>query len=155
MSLRIPSLYVFALFWGVLIALGIGAFQSALAEIHSAPAEIIVQASGETLKSEDSAGLESAGSGSESSRSAESSNSSKKPVKRSTKSPKSAKSNFRSKSPPHTSSSPQAASNKMAEKTIFGKIIDGEIPCDKVWEDDDFLAFNDIAPVRVKFCLGR
>lgn len=30
--------------------------------------------------------------------------------------------------------------------TIFGKIIRGEIPCDKVYEDDKVLAFRDIAP---------
>lgn len=30
--------------------------------------------------------------------------------------------------------------------TIFGKILRGEIPCTKVYEDDQFLAFNDIAP---------
>lgn len=31
--------------------------------------------------------------------------------------------------------------------TIFGKIIRGEIPCKKVFEDDDVLAFHDIHPV--------
>lgn len=35
----------------------------------------------------------------------------------------------------------------MEEKTIFEKIIDGEIPCTKIYEDDKFLAFLDIAPV--------
>lgn len=30
--------------------------------------------------------------------------------------------------------------------TIFAKIIAGEIPCDKVFEDDQVLAFNDINP---------
>jgi len=30
--------------------------------------------------------------------------------------------------------------------TIFQKIIDGEIPCDRVYEDDDVLAFRDIQP---------
>ncbi|RDY23972.1 histidine triad nucleotide-binding protein [Romboutsia maritimum] len=30
---------------------------------------------------------------------------------------------------------------------IFCKIINGEIPCDKVYEDDKVLAFNDINPV--------
>lgn len=29
---------------------------------------------------------------------------------------------------------------------IFAKILRGEIPCDKVYEDDFALAFNDIAP---------
>jgi histidine triad (HIT) family protein len=30
--------------------------------------------------------------------------------------------------------------------TIFQKIIDGEIPCDRVYEDDHVLAFRDIQP---------
>jgi len=30
--------------------------------------------------------------------------------------------------------------------TIFAKIIKGEIPCDKVFENESVLAFNDIAP---------
>lgn len=33
-----------------------------------------------------------------------------------------------------------------AEKTIFKKIIDGEIPADIVYQDEHCLAFNDIAP---------
>ncbi|HIU55079.1 MAG TPA: HIT family protein [Candidatus Gallibacteroides avistercoris] len=32
-------------------------------------------------------------------------------------------------------------------KTIFSKIIDGEIPCYKVAEDDRFFAFLDISPL--------
>jgi histidine triad (HIT) family protein len=31
--------------------------------------------------------------------------------------------------------------------TIFAKIISGEIPCDKLYEDDQVLAFLDIAPL--------
>jgi histidine triad (HIT) family protein len=31
---------------------------------------------------------------------------------------------------------------------IFCKIVDGKIPAKKVFEDEDILAFNDIAPVR-------
>jgi len=31
--------------------------------------------------------------------------------------------------------------------TIFEKIVAGEIPCHKVWEDHEFLAFLDIRPV--------
>jgi histidine triad (HIT) family protein len=34
----------------------------------------------------------------------------------------------------------------MAEKTIFGKIIDREIPADVVYEDDRAMAFRDIDP---------
>ncbi len=30
--------------------------------------------------------------------------------------------------------------------TVFGKIIRGELPADKVYEDDDILAFRDINP---------
>ncbi|MCH7571601.1 MAG: HIT family protein, partial [Planctomycetes bacterium] len=33
------------------------------------------------------------------------------------------------------------------EKTIFGKIIDGEIPCHKVYEDEHVLAFLDVGPL--------
>ena len=32
------------------------------------------------------------------------------------------------------------------DQNIFAKILRGEIPCDKVYEDDHCLAFNDIAP---------
>lgn len=31
-------------------------------------------------------------------------------------------------------------------KTIFKKIIDGELPCDKVFENERIIAFKDIAP---------
>ncbi|MBK1972365.1 histidine triad nucleotide-binding protein [Campylobacter sp. TTU-622] len=34
----------------------------------------------------------------------------------------------------------------MREKTIFEKIVDGELPCNKVLENEDFLAFHDINP---------
>ncbi len=34
------------------------------------------------------------------------------------------------------------------DQNIFAKILRGEIPCDKVYEDDYALAFNDINPVR-------
>lgn len=32
------------------------------------------------------------------------------------------------------------------DQNIFAKILRGEIPCDKVYEDDSCLAFNDISP---------
>jgi histidine triad (HIT) family protein len=35
----------------------------------------------------------------------------------------------------------------MAEKTLFQKIADGEIPADIVFEDDRVIAFRDINPV--------
>jgi histidine triad (HIT) family protein len=31
--------------------------------------------------------------------------------------------------------------------SLFTKIVKGEIPCHKVWEDDDHLAFLDINPI--------
>ena len=34
----------------------------------------------------------------------------------------------------------------MADDTIFGKILRGEIPCDEVYSDEQCLAFRDIAP---------
>lgn len=34
----------------------------------------------------------------------------------------------------------------MSEQTIFGKMLTGEIPVDAVLENDDVLAFHDIAP---------
>ena len=34
----------------------------------------------------------------------------------------------------------------MSEKTIFKRIIDGEIPAEIVYEDDQCLTFRDIAP---------
>ena len=33
--------------------------------------------------------------------------------------------------------------------TIFGKIVRGEIPCSKVYEDDQVIAFLDINPLSV------
>lgn len=33
----------------------------------------------------------------------------------------------------------------MSQSTIFTKIINGEIPCDKLYEDEKCIAFNDIA----------
>ena len=35
----------------------------------------------------------------------------------------------------------------MDEECIFCKIINGEIPCEKIWEDDNFIAFFDVNPV--------
>lgn len=36
----------------------------------------------------------------------------------------------------------------MAADTLFAKIVRGEIPCHKVWEDDRHLAFLDIRPMK-------
>lgn len=41
----------------------------------------------------------------------------------------------------------------MKEKTIFKKIIDGEIPSYKIYEDDDFLVFLDVFPRTAGHCL--
>lgn len=35
----------------------------------------------------------------------------------------------------------------MSDSTVFDKILDGTIPCHKVYEDDHVLAFLDIAPL--------
>jgi len=35
----------------------------------------------------------------------------------------------------------------MSDDCIFCKIVRGEIPCRKVYEDDDILAFHDINPI--------
>jgi histidine triad (HIT) family protein len=34
----------------------------------------------------------------------------------------------------------------MAEETIFGKILKGEIPSEEVYSDDEFYAFRDVNP---------
>ena len=34
------------------------------------------------------------------------------------------------------------------DENVFAKVLRGEIPCDRVYEDDHALAFNDIAPQR-------
>jgi histidine triad (HIT) family protein len=34
----------------------------------------------------------------------------------------------------------------MANDTIFGRILRGEIPCDQVYADDRCIAFRDVAP---------
>ncbi len=36
----------------------------------------------------------------------------------------------------------------MSEPSIFTKIINGEIPCHKVYEDDDTFVFMDIHPIQ-------
>ncbi len=39
------------------------------------------------------------------------------------------------------------------EETIFGKILCGDVPCEKVWQDDRCIAFRDIAPVAPRHIL--
>ena len=40
------------------------------------------------------------------------------------------------------------------KNNIFAKIIRGEIPCDKVYEDEEVLFFNDINPIAKLHVLG-
>ena len=40
------------------------------------------------------------------------------------------------------------------ENNIFAKIIKGEIPCEKVYEDDNVLFFKDINPIAHTHVLG-
>lgn len=35
----------------------------------------------------------------------------------------------------------------MSDRTIFGRILDGEIPCHRIYEDEHVLAFLDIGPL--------
>jgi len=37
--------------------------------------------------------------------------------------------------------------------TVFGRILRGELPCHKVYEDDDVLAFLDLFPIARGHCL--
>jgi len=43
--------------------------------------------------------------------------------------------------------SPEKENDTMLEDCLFCKIIRGEIPCTKVYEDDSILAFEDIHPM--------
>ena len=40
-----------------------------------------------------------------------------------------------------------ATNQLINNQTIFGKILRGEIPCNKIYEDDDVFAFHDINPL--------
>ena len=40
------------------------------------------------------------------------------------------------------------------ENNIFAKIIRGEIPCEKIYEDEEVLFFNDINPIAKIHVLG-
>ena len=40
------------------------------------------------------------------------------------------------------------------ENNIFAKIIKGEITCDKVYEDEEVLFFNDINPISIIHVIG-
>lgn len=45
-----------------------------------------------------------------------------------------------------TTQVPQNSQQNFKKDCIFCKIVKGEIPCYKVWEDDEFMAFLDIYP---------
>ena len=38
------------------------------------------------------------------------------------------------------------------DSNIFAKILRGEIPCNKIYEDDFVLSFHDISPQKKKTC---
>ena len=40
------------------------------------------------------------------------------------------------------------------ENNIFAKILRGEIPCNKIYEDDYVLSFHDINPQKKNSCTG-
>lgn len=46
----------------------------------------------------------------------------------------------------HTMSEEPKKEQTEEEETIFGKIIKGDVPCKKVYEDEKCLAFHDISP---------
>ncbi len=41
------------------------------------------------------------------------------------------------------------------ENNIFAKILRGEIPCKKIYEDEYILSFHDINPQKKNSCLGH
>jgi len=41
----------------------------------------------------------------------------------------------------------------MVEDCVFCKIVSGEIPAEKIYEDDNFIVINDIKPVARGHCL--
>ena len=40
------------------------------------------------------------------------------------------------------------------DNNIFAKILRGEIPCKKIYEDEFVLSFHDINPQKKNSCLG-
>jgi len=48
---------------------------------------------------------------------------------------------------PYSSGNPTRINNRYDENCIFCKIAKGELPCYKLYEDNDFLAFLDIFPL--------
>ena len=40
------------------------------------------------------------------------------------------------------------------KNNIFAKILRGEIPCKKIYENEYVLAFHDISPQKKSACLG-
>ena len=41
------------------------------------------------------------------------------------------------------------------ENNIFAKILRGEIPCSKIYEDDFVLSFHDTNPKKKNSCFGN
>ena len=41
------------------------------------------------------------------------------------------------------------------DNNIFAKILRGEIPCKKIYEDDFVLSFHDINPQKKNSCTGH
>ena len=41
------------------------------------------------------------------------------------------------------------------ENNIFAKILKGEIPCNKIYEDDFVLSFHDIKPQKKNSCFSN
>ena len=41
------------------------------------------------------------------------------------------------------------------DNNIFAKILRGEIPCKKIYEDDQVLSFHDINPQKKNSCAGN
>ena len=43
---------------------------------------------------------------------------------------------------------------KYDDNNIFAKILKGEIPCEKVYEDDHVLSFYDVKPQKKNTCFS-
>ena len=41
------------------------------------------------------------------------------------------------------------------ESNIFAKILKGDIPCKRIYEDDFVLSFHDINPPKKSSCIGN
>ncbi len=41
------------------------------------------------------------------------------------------------------------------DNNIFAKILRGEIPCNKIYEDEFILSFHDLNPQKKNSCIGN